>query len=90
MTSTPGQESGERKKRMFYVAMHKGSTTSARASCVDEPDVRWGRQLVREFYREYSGHEIRHVDGEEMKRLMMAGLPAPPSSTDSSKGDRQS
>lgn len=51
-------------KRMFYVAMRKLGG-KARASCVDDD-----KQIVREFFRDYAGHEIRHVDGAEMKRLM--------------------
>ena len=51
-------------KRMFYVAMRK-TGDGARASCVDDD-----KQTVREFFSDYAGHEIRHVDGAEMKRLM--------------------
>jgi hypothetical protein len=52
-------------KRMFYVAMSKARPCAGRASCVDDD-----KQIVREFFRDYAGHEIRHVDGDEMKRLM--------------------
>lgn len=55
----------DKPKRGFYVAIRSDGSGAARACCVDDD-----RKIVREFYREYSGHEIRHVDGEEMKRLM--------------------
>lgn len=61
-------------KHMFYVAMSRTRLGAARASCVDEPNEKWGKQVVKEFYRENAGHEIRHVDGDEMVRLMNAGL----------------
>ena len=51
-------------KRMFYVAMRKAAP-GGRASCIDDD-----KQIVREFFRDYAGHEIRHVDGAEMTRLM--------------------
>jgi hypothetical protein len=63
-------------KRMFYVAISKEQPDQAQASCVDEPDQKWGVKLVKEFYRDYAGHEIRRVDGDEMKRLMSTA-PAP-------------
>jgi hypothetical protein len=55
----------QNKRVGFYVAMSKANPSKARASCVDDIP-----QVVREFYRENAGHEIRHVDGAEMKRLM--------------------
>ena len=51
-------------KLMFYVAMRKAGP-GGRASCVDDD-----KQTVKEFFRDYAGYEIRHVDGAEMKRLM--------------------
>ena len=54
---------------MFFVAIHKGRGF---ASCVDEPHEKWGKKLVREFYKENAGFEIRHVNGDEMERLMKA------------------
>jgi len=51
-------------KLMFYVAMRK-TGLGGRASCIDDD-----RKIVKEFFRDYAGHEIRHVDGAEMKRLM--------------------
>lgn len=70
-------------ERMFFVAMFIGSSEAARATCVDEQANAMGRKLVREFYREYTGHEIRHVNGAEMKRLMSAPYAkAPPVTQD--------
>ena len=52
--------------RMFYVAMRKpGTGAGARASCVADD-----RHEVREFFRDYAGHEIRYVTGEQMTLLM--------------------
>lgn len=59
-------------KRMFYVAMTKGRTDRASASCVDEQGTKIGKQIVKEFFRDYAGSEIRHVDGDEMQKLMKA------------------
>lgn len=59
-------------KRMFYVAMTTGRTDRASASCVDDQATKIGKQIVKEFFRDYAGREIRHVDGDEMKRLMTA------------------
>lgn len=52
-------------KRMFYVAMRNNGKPGARASV-----IAWDEEEVRLFKREYRGHEIRLVDGDEMKRLM--------------------
>jgi hypothetical protein len=52
---------------MFLVAIHKGRGF---ASCVVELDEPWGRELVCEFCKECVGFDIRHVDGDEMERLM--------------------
>jgi hypothetical protein len=52
-------------KHKFYVAMRPDGSGAGRASCVDDD-----RRTVREFFRDYAGLEIRHVDGEEMRRLM--------------------
>lgn len=61
---------------MFYVAMDKAQPWRAKASCVDEPNLKWGKKVLSEFYRENAGHEIRHVSGDEMVRLMSAEAPA--------------
>ncbi len=53
------------KRTGFYVAMSKTNPGKARAACVDDLP-----QVVKEFYREYASHEIRHVNGDEMQRLM--------------------
>lgn len=58
------------KRAGFYVAMSETNPGKARASCVDDD-----KKIVREFYRDYAGHEIRHVTGDEMARLMKAELP---------------
>jgi hypothetical protein len=52
---------------MFYVAMSKKRPGCGKASCVDDPNE---KALIREFFTENSGHEIRHVNGDEMVRLM--------------------
>lgn len=41
---------------MFYVAMRKNGS-GARASCVADH-----KQVVKEFFRDYAGHEIRYVN----------------------------
>ena len=54
-----------KKVTRFYVAMSVTHPGKGSASCVDDD-----RQTVREFFRDYAGREIRHVDGDEMRRLM--------------------
>lgn len=51
---------------MFYVAMSKKCPDKGFASCVGDG----GEKLLKQFYRDYAGCEIRLVDGEEMMRLM--------------------
>lgn len=58
-------------KHMFYVAMSTEYPGTASASCVDGD-----KKLVKDFYRDYVGREIRHVDGDEMMRLTNAFLDA--------------
>lgn len=55
----------------FYVAISKSNPQAACASCIDSD-----KKIVREFYRDYAGHEIRHVSGDEMARLMKTPLEA--------------
>lgn len=57
-------------KHMFWVAMSRNFPEYACASIVDEPKAKWFKSEIRAFYKEYAGHEIRHVDGDEMSRLM--------------------
>ncbi len=57
--------------RMFYVAMSKVRPGCGGASCVDDTDDKRSKgKIVREFFREYAGREILHVDATEMHRLM--------------------
>ena len=58
-------------KHMFWVAMSLKSPGHGCASMVDEPKAKWFKAELRQFYKEFAGHEIRHVDGDEMSRLMM-------------------
>lgn len=58
-------ETTEKPKPMFFVALRTDGSGAGKASC-----VAYHKQVVREFFREYAFHEIRHVDGDEMKRLM--------------------
>lgn len=60
--------------KMFFVAMTKGRTDRASASVVDDPvdDPTSRNKLIKQFFREYVGHEIRHVNGDEMQKLMKA------------------
>lgn len=56
----------QRKPTGFYVAISKKRPGKGFASVVaDDP------KGVKQFYRDYVGHEIRHVDGDEMQRLMI-------------------
>lgn len=64
-------------QKMFYVAMSKKQPDRAFASCVDEPTEKWGKAVLKEFYRDNAGYEIRHVDGDEMVRLMSLELSEP-------------
>jgi len=69
-------EATVRNKRIgFYVAMSKKMPGKGFASCVDDDD-----RDVKQFYRDYAGHEIRHVTGDEMARLMKAPLTELPES----------
>lgn len=57
--------------KMFFVAMSKMRPGCGGATCVDDTHDKQSRgRIVRSFFREYAGREIRHVDGEEMRRLM--------------------
>lgn len=60
-------------KHKFFVAC-KGERGVA--ACLDDRHLVKGRalrlaeSLVKEFFRDYAGHEIRHVSPDEMVRLM--------------------
>jgi hypothetical protein len=56
-------------KPNFYVAISKDNRDIGIASVIGLL-----KKDVSDFYKEYAGHEIRICDGEEMKRLMLAGL----------------
>lgn len=58
-------EPSQDKPKGFYVALRNDGSGAGRASCIDDD-----KRTVREFFREYAGHEIKHVDGDEMVRLM--------------------
>jgi hypothetical protein len=59
----------EMSKPNFYVAISKDNRDIGIASVVG-----LSKKDVSDFYKEYASHEIRICDGEEMKRLMLAGL----------------
>lgn len=52
----------------FYVAIDKTNRSKGVASaiCTTAKDI-------KDFYRDYAGHEIRLCDDEEMKKLMTRG-----------------
>lgn len=69
--SVEATETTPSKERKFYVALSKTKPEVGIASCTDGY-----KSVIKEFYREYAGHEIRYVDDEEFCRLMKAPLNA--------------
>jgi len=59
-------------EKMFFVAIKEGG--HGFASCIDEQEEEWGKEVVREFFRDCAGHEIRRVGADEMARLMTIDL----------------
>lgn len=63
-------------ERFFYVAMSKKEPGWGRASCIADIRDKFDAETVTEFFRDMEGHEIRKVNGDEMKRLMTGPEPS--------------
>ena len=60
-------------RHFFFVALRD---SRAVASCIAEAKNTTDELVIREFYRDYTGLEIRKVSGDEMQRLMTADVTA--------------